>query len=80
MTLRRARAHLGGEQGPHGRAGRRLGSKQVDTALPTPLLVAFDGGEDAIRHLSGRNTVVEKLPCGGKNGPIVDLDSIHHLG
>ena len=80
MTLRGARAHLGGEQRSHRRAARRLRSKQIDTSLAAPLLVAFDGGDDAIRHLSGRSTVVEKLPRGGKNDRIVDLDPIDLLG
>lgn len=80
MTLRGACAHLGGEQRSRRRAARRLRSKQIDTSLATPLLVAFDGGDDAISRLSGRSTVFEKLPRGGKNGRIVDLDPIDLLG
>src|SRR5262249_5757472 len=76
MTLGRAGADLGRQQGANAGAGRRLGRQQVDALLAAPAGIASDGRDDLAAHGFGVLGGVQQGAGLGERVLVMDLEGI----
>jgi hypothetical protein len=77
MTFSRACAYLSRQQCSDRRTGQRFRRQEIETPLPTPLLIPRDSRQDSLLHLFWRAASIQDNPRVSKYSRIVNLGLIN---